>query len=150
MLMQTRILFISDPKENKHARKQDLAFHELNCILGTETCHLYLSRMLFWLWYRFVIVWYWWRAALRKLTNDVSFRNDTCAFTKESTLGKITVAGKRVLCMLLVRSSGWYKLQYTTIQAFLKISARQWRQFDPGDLVTSFSVWNNQSVQGRK
>ena len=33
--------------------------HELNCILGTETCHLYLSRMLFWLWYRFVIVWYW-------------------------------------------------------------------------------------------
>ena len=28
----------------------------------------------------------------------------------------------------------------TTIQAFLEISARKWRQFDPGDLVTSFPV----------
>ena len=44
------------------------------------------------------------RAALRKLTNNASFRNDVRLFTNESTLDKNTVAGKRALCCYYVCS----------------------------------------------
>ena len=103
MLMQTCILFISDPKKNKIAKKQDVAY---SWLLKVRTWLRNLSVTTFSdcdtaLWLYGIGK----RVAMGKLTNNASFRNDVRVFINESTLDENNVAGKRALCYFYIAQS---------------------------------------------